>query len=840
MDINRDKQNASALAVTASIISIDDFKMHFHNNLELLLVLEGSIYVGVKGNDYLLEKNDIILINPNEIHSTRNNINTNTLLSIKIQPSFYNKSYANFKDNNYKLNSNTTRNSEKEHIDNIRHIMLQIAWILNKKDQGYEFKAGSYLYLLGETISNNFSSEAISEESELKDNDIDRLQRIINYISKNFNKEITLTDIAENENLNYHYLSRFIKEKLGVTFKEYLNSLRLEKSIRLLLRTNDNITHISNNSGFPNVNSFNTIFKERMKTTPSQFRKNQTSTQTIIVKDDTILDFKNNNMLEILSKYLEQNNLELKENLSKTEQINLEIDNEIKGKPFNKHWDQFVSFGRAQEGLFSNWQRQFKQLQNDVNFDYVRFYSIFEEEMMVYNILDDGSVQYNWTYVDELIDSLLEDNIKLLIELSFMPDYFIKIDKENYRWQGEMPAPTDLDPWVDLVKAFIKHCIDRYGLKEVNSWYFEVWNSPVFENIEWNHKDSNHFDFYSEIAIAINSISPQIKVGAPIISLGVVVNNKWLINFLESVKQVKAPLDFLTIHTFSDYVPTANFERALTIMDTENYPQHLIKNLDKMYNGRNAFVTILEDVTDTVKNLLESKSKIHLLEWDATKDNFCLINDTAYAATYVVDNIISTINKADSFTYRNFSDLNDSYQLGVSHFHGGFGFINKDGIKKARYNAYYLLARLGNKIVKIDDNYIVTKNNDNIQILAYNHAKFTEHFMTGKNKLYLDEDRYSIYEPKPDISLNINIDNIHGNYKISRYQLNRDYGSAFDEWKKIGSPENMSKSEIEYLKSRSYPKNDFEQISLNGKYKESINIPIHGIEMIVLDKTRSK
>ena len=64
-------QGSEGLPVKIIIHAIDEFQMHWHNEIELLLVLEGSISIRVGENIYYLEENDIILINSDELHSTR-------------------------------------------------------------------------------------------------------------------------------------------------------------------------------------------------------------------------------------------------------------------------------------------------------------------------------------------------------------------------------------------------------------------------------------------------------------------------------------------------------------------------------------------------------------------------------------------------------------------------------------------------------------------------------------------------------------------------------------------------------------------------------------------------
>lgn len=93
-----------------------------------------------------------------------------------------------------------------------------------------------------------------------------------------------------------------------------------------------------------------------------------------------------------------------------------------------------------------------------------------------------------------------------------------------------------------------------------------------------------------------------------------------------------------------------------------------------------------------------------------------------------------------------------------------------------------------------------------------------------------------IYENKGIKELEFNIKNIMGKYKIIDYKLNREYGSVFDQWLNMGMPENMSVEEIKYLRGKAQPKMNVEYVNLGGEYKTTLELPVHGVEMVVLEK----
>jgi xylan 1,4-beta-xylosidase len=104
----------------------------------------------------------------------------------------------------------------------------------------------------------------------------------------------------------------------------------------------------------------------------------------------------------------------------------------------------------------------------------------------VYTEDKNGNPVYEWTIIDKIFDTFIERGMKPLVELGFMPEA-LSTNPIPYRhsWPetfstGWAYPPKDYDKWAELVSQLTIHCISRYGLNEVESWYWEVWNEPNF------------------------------------------------------------------------------------------------------------------------------------------------------------------------------------------------------------------------------------------------------------------------------------------------------------------------------------------------------------------------
>lgn len=80
-----------------------------------------------------------------------------------------------------------------------------------------------------------------------------------------------------------------------------------------------------------------------------------------------------------------------------------------------------------------------------------------------------GKLCCDWKYVDQIYDIILASGGRPIVETHFIPSC---AQSEDYY------IPKDFNLWADILKAFVNHCIDRYGREEVQKWYFEIWNEP--------------------------------------------------------------------------------------------------------------------------------------------------------------------------------------------------------------------------------------------------------------------------------------------------------------------------------------------------------------------------
>ncbi len=155
------------------------------------------------------------------------------------------------------------------------------------------------------------------------------------------------------------------------------------------------------------------------------------------------------------------------------------VDAHAKGTPFPHFWEEMFGSGRANLAMRQSYRDDIQRVRKVTDFQYVRFHAILDDENGVYSEDKEGNAVYNWSYVDHIYDGLLANGIKPFVEISFMPKALAAKVQYHAFWYKPIPSPpANYDKWDALITAFAKHLIDRYGIDEVASWYFEVWNEP--------------------------------------------------------------------------------------------------------------------------------------------------------------------------------------------------------------------------------------------------------------------------------------------------------------------------------------------------------------------------
>ncbi|OPJ63363.1 AraC family transcriptional regulator [Clostridium oryzae] len=248
---------------------------HWHNHLEIIYLLDGELEVNINKYKYLLKKDDLIVINPKDIHSTINRYGNSALL-LQIPCEFLKKSYTDTEED-IRFECNPYVKEKHQSQKNIKTLLNSLFDIYNKKTLGYKLKITSIIYDLLFILVNQFSIELPKYKLKKTERYLNRLESVIDYIKKNYTQCISLEDVSKHIGLNSDYFSRFFKKYMGITFLKYLNSVRLEHFYSDLVNTDSNISDLIIKNGFVNYKLFMKTFKSTYGCTPRELRTRLTN-----------------------------------------------------------------------------------------------------------------------------------------------------------------------------------------------------------------------------------------------------------------------------------------------------------------------------------------------------------------------------------------------------------------------------------------------------------------------------------------------------------------------------------------------------------------------------------
>ena len=479
----------------------------------------------------------------------------------------------------------------------------------------------------------------------------------------------------------------------------------------------------------------------------------------------------------------------------------------------NRYYQKCITFGRAAEGLRADFQEQLKEIQAEIGFRYVRFHGIFHDDMAIYSEDENGNPVLWFGYLDKLFDFLLEQGLKPMLELGFVPTKLATVPNTVFWWHANGCPPTDYDKWCFLLRGMLEHMAERYGLAEMKSWYFEVWNEPNLSSF-WRGTQEEYFKLYQVSADVIKSFCMELKVGGPSTSGADFRENlAYLKDFISFCDRRNLPVDFFSAHPYPTYWP----------LDTAG-------NRQMGYMGKDICAEFFTNIGNIVRSSSYPDAEIHLTEWNSSPSPRDLVHDTPFEAPFILYNITQNFGKIDSLGYWTFTDIFEENGPGTQPFHGGFGLINSDGIKKPSYWAYWFLSRLGDEIMEIASNHIITRRMEDYQIIVWNYCYYTDDFAKGNRSRLSLSGRDEIFNNKlENISLNIKLD---GKYKQTVYVLDKN-ASAVHNWINIGAPQYMTPDQVKILKGKSRP---LEAVNTVSEFSLDVDLKPHEVRMYILSK----
>ncbi|MCP2163393.1 GH39 family glycosyl hydrolase [Goodfellowiella coeruleoviolacea] len=439
------------------------------------------------------------------------------------------------------------------------------------------------------------------------------------------------------------------------------------------------------------------------------------------------------------------------------------------GRRLSEAWRYCVGTGRLALALRQDYLDSLAVVQAEIGFRYLRGHGLLSDDVGIYREYEwQGStrVLYNFTYLDQILDSLLGLGIRPFLELGFMPSQLASGEQTVFWWRGNVTPPKDYDRWNDLVRAVLTHCVERYGRDEVVSWPVEVWNEPNLVNFWQGADQAEYFRLYRETARTVKEVDPRFQVGGPAICGG---TDHWLTDFLVMCREQGVPVDFLSRHAYSSGpaqpVPFGCYQ-------TVEPPRYL---LDQFATGRaHAVACGYPDLP------------VHITEFNTSYKPVNPVHDTAWNAAYVASVLAEGGDHVDSFSYWTFCDVFEEEDVPTALFHGGFGLLAHRQVPKPTFHLYRFFARLGAEVLHRDEHTLVTRHADGrLAVLAWHRVDDGATETTREVGLSL---------PAPTGPL------------FAKHSLvDEEHGNAWQVWRSLGRPRFPTEAQLELITSCARP-----------------------------------
>jgi xylan 1,4-beta-xylosidase len=417
-----------------------------------------------------------------------------------------------------------------------------------------------------------------------------------------------------------------------------------------------------------------------------------------------------------------------------------------------------------------------------------------------------GRPKYDWTIVDRIVDSYIERGMKPLMEIGFMPEA-LSTNPTPYRhdWQpgddyneiytGWAYPPKDYDKWRELVFQWVRHSVERYGQKEVESWYWEVWNEPDIGY--WRGTPEEFMKLYDYAADGLKRALPTARIGGPhVTGPNGARTQKILRDFIEHCLRGKnfatgktgSPLDFVAFHA----------KGAPRVMPEGHVRMGISNQLRAIDNGFKIVASFpeLKNVPVVIgESDPEGCAACHV----RTNPSNAYRNGTMYSS-YTAAQIARTYELADLHGVNLLGSVTWAFEFEGQPYFDGFRDLATNGIDKPVLNVFRMLGQMrgsrlgvttggGVPLDSIRDRGV--RGRPDISALAARDERSIAVMVWN----YHDDDL-----PAPPAEIDLIVAGVPvAHPRMTHYRVDREHSNSYEAWKKMGSPQQPSAAQYAAL-----------------------------------------
>ncbi len=476
--------------------------------------------------------------------------------------------------------------------------------------------------------------------------------------------------------------------------------------------------------------------------------------------------------------------------------------------PFHNAVDFCIGTGRMGLALHGEYLEQLKMVQEEIGFKHIRGHGLFCDDMAIYQEYEENGetrVEYNYTYLDRVMDSYLELGLKPFLELGFMPTKLASGTQTVFYWKGNVTPPKSYEAWQAMVQALLRHLMQRYGTDDVVTWPIEVWNEPNLGGFWQNADMEEYFKLFARTFRAIKEVDSRFRVGGPAVCGG--SDKPWIQGFMEFCRKENIPVDFVTRHHYTTELPERDGHYGYA---------KLMKPEDGFEN--------LHSTREIVDSFVEYKGlEIHLTEFNTSYIPNCPLHDTNQNAAYLAHQLSRLGEDNESYSYWTFGDVFEEQGVPFTPFHGGFGLVANGCIPKPTFWTFSFFKKLkelpGQCVYRDDETVVMKLDNGTYRIVAWNKSLNR----TGKK-----------------LEISYLLEMLKGDYCVLQRSVDEATCNPLKVWHDMGEPANLSKEQCDILQSAAKPFITSKHVSVGEDEKLNFDICLEEHGVVYLEVSPAK
>ncbi len=451
-----------------------------------------------------------------------------------------------------------------------------------------------------------------------------------------------------------------------------------------------------------------------------------------------------------------------------------------------------------------------------------------------------GDPIYNWNILDSIFDTYVRRGMRPLAQIGFMPEA-LSVNPQPYQhnWKpgvryneistGWAHPPKDYNKWNELVFQWVKHCVARYGQKEVETWYWEVWNEPDISY--WKGTWEEFFKLYDYAAEGVKRALPTAKIGGPDVTGG---GMKFLDAFLKHcladtnyvTGKIGSPLDMILFHAKGspkvvDGIVQMNISRQLKSLADHfqvinTYPQ--VKHLPIVIG--------------------ESDPEGCAACGMQTNPENAYRNGTMYSS-YTAASFARHYLLADQYGANLLGAVSWSFEFEDQPWFAGFRDLATNGVDKPVLNVFRMFGMMKGIRVEVEGSQMYStkdilassvRGQTDIGGLASKEERSAAVMIWN----YHDDDKLAPAEPVQVTMNGLPV----GPVTVTQYRIDQEHSNSYEVWKKMGSPQQPTKDQIaklEYagqLQTMGMPD---KKVGKEGAIILDITLPRQGVSLLKID-----